>query len=60
MHNRAAIAAIALRSRLSRRDRGAIAYKFLQGKDFYPVDSTVQRLNNLGQHNETNTMTFQR
>ena len=31
MHNRAAIAAIAPRSRSSRRDRGAIANKFLQG-----------------------------
>ena len=31
MHNRAVIAAIAPRSRSSRRDRGAIADKFLQG-----------------------------
>ena len=28
--------------------------------DFYPVDSTVQSLNNPCQHNETNTMTFLR
>ena len=42
MHNRAAIAAIAPRSRSSRRDRGAIANKFLQGIDFKPADIKLE------------------